>query len=238
MAEDNIITGDDEDDAPAKKKMAGKTVIMFIVLPALLILCGGMATAMLLSGGGKEEPVEVADASHESHGDDHAKDDHGAKDDHAKTDDHAKDDGHGKKDDHAKKDSHGKDDHGGGYANHSPEGPTRETGTLQVGNAGDPSYYIMPDLLVNLSSQQGDRQLFLKLKLTLEAEDPEMFSEIPKLLPRITDQYQMFLRELRVDDLNGSAGGLRLRTELLRRINLAISPSRVDAVLIEEMLVQ
>ena len=91
---------------------------------------------------------------------------------------------------------------------------------------------------MNLASQEGDRQLFLKLKLTLEAEDPEMFTDIPKFLPRITDQYQMFLRELRVDDLNGSAGGGRLRMELLRRINLSIAPARVDAVLIEEMLIQ
>ncbi len=211
-----------EEEKPAKKKLAGKTMILFIVLPALLIMGGGVAVGMMLAGGGKE----AASESHAEIVDDHGKekDDHGKKSDshEEKADDHgAKDDGHGE--------SSGSGDH---------QGPARETGTLQVGNSGDPSYYIMPDLLVNLASQDGDRQLFLKLKLTLEAEDPEMFADIPKMLPRITDQYQMFLRELRVDDLNGSAGGYRLRLELLRRINIAIAPSRVDAVLIEEMLVQ
>ncbi|MFC7291800.1 flagellar basal body-associated FliL family protein [Hirschia litorea] len=224
MAKDTTKSEDaaGDEEKPAKKKLAGKTMVLFFVIPALLIMGGGVAVGMMLAGGGKDDaPVEHA--AKDDHGDEKA-DDHGkAKDDHGK----AKDD-HGKKDD-----GHAESASGGGH-----EGPSRETGTLQVGNTGDPSYYIMPDLLVNLASQDGDRQLFLKLKLTLEAEDPEMFADIPKMLPRITDQYQMFLRELRVDDLNGSAGGYRLRLELLRRINIAIAPSRVDAVLIEEMLVQ
>lgn len=221
MADDDAKTEDTDEETPAKKKVAGKTIVLFVIIPVLLIMIGGLSAALLLSGG-KEKPVEVAHAEDDAHDDGHGEKDDGhdkKKDDHGK-----KDDGHGKKD------GYGGDTHG--------DGPKRESGTLQVGYAGDPSYYIMPDILVNLSSTEGDRQLFLKLKLTLEAEDPEMFSDIPKLLPRITDQYQMFLRELRVDDLNGSAGGYQLRTELLRRINLAISPSRVDAVLIEEMLVQ
>lgn len=216
-----------EDEKPAKKKLAGKTMVLFIVLPALLIMAGGVAIGMMLAGGGKED-AKVEHAADE--GDKKSKDDHG--DDYAKKDDHDKKDDHGKKDDKGKKDKYADKKEGG------KSGPVREKGTLQVGGSGDPSYYIMPDLLVNLASQDGDRQLFLKLKLTLEAEDPEMFADIPKMLPRITDQYQMFLRELRVDDLNGSAGGYRLRLELLRRINIAIAPSRVDAVLIEEMLVQ
>lgn len=229
MADDDKKSEEEtgEEEKPAKKKLAGKTMILFIVLPALLIMAGGVAVGMMLAGGGKKDaPVEHAEAA----------DDHGeSKDDHGK-----KDDGHGeKKDDKGKKDDgKGKKDDGYGKGSGGASGPVRETGTLQVGSSGDPSYYIMPDLLVNLASQDGDRQLFLKLKLTLEAEDPEMFADIPKMLPRITDQYQIFLRELRVDDLNGSAGGYRLRLELLRRINIAIAPSRVDAVLIEEMLVQ
>ncbi|WP_018997908.1 flagellar basal body-associated FliL family protein [Hirschia maritima] len=220
-----------EEEKPAKKKLAGKTMILFIVLPAFLILAGGVAVGMMLAGGGKEDTSkEYAEAKG-----DYEKSEDGSD---KKGDDYDKKDGDKEKKDE-KKDKGGKDKKAGyGDDKGGKKGPVRDTGTLQVGNAGDPSYYIMPDLLVNLASQDGDRQLFLKLKLTLEAEDPEMFSDIPKMLPRITDQYQMFLRELRVDDLNGSAGGYRLRLELLRRINIAIAPSRVDAVLIEEMLVQ
>ena len=219
----------EDEAAPAEKKIAGKTMILFFVLPALLIGAGGAASVMMLLGGGKDEKAEVVHAV--------AVDDHGEAADAS----HAADDGHAEPEGKAKGKGKGKakaKSKGGDYGDSGGDGPKRDTGTLQVGNAGDPSYYLMPDLLVNLASGDGDRQLFLKLRLTLEAEDPEMFADIPKLLPRITDQYQMFLRELRVDDLNGSAGGYRLRLELLRRINIAIAPSRVDAVLIEEMLVQ
>jgi flagellar protein FliL len=58
------------------------------------------------------------------------------------------------------------------------------------------------------------------------------------VMPVLTDQFQAFLRELRVDDISGSAGTYRLRMELLRRVNLALAPAQANAVLIEEMLVQ
>ncbi len=98
-------------------------------------------------------------------------------------------------------------------------------------------YYAMPEMLVNITSGDG-RPVYLKLKLTLEAPDEDVAYAVEPQLPRVTDQFQAFLRELRVDDLAGSAGAYRLRLELLRRVNLALAPAQVNAVLIEEMLVQ
>jgi flagellar FliL protein len=57
-------------------------------------------------------------------------------------------------------------------------------------------------------------------------------------MPRIIDSAQVFLRELRLDDLQGSAGMLRLREELMRRINAAVSPVEVRDVLFKEIIVQ
>jgi flagellar protein FliL len=57
-------------------------------------------------------------------------------------------------------------------------------------------------------------------------------------MPRVVDQFQSYLRELRVDDLHGSAGVLRLKEELLRRINVAAAPYPVKDVLLKEMIVQ
>ena len=45
-------------------------------------------------------------------------------------------------------------------------------------------------------------------------------------------------RELRKSDLEGSAGIYRLKEELRRRINVAIFPAQVDAILFKELLVQ
>lgn len=82
------------------------------------------------------------------------------------------------------------------------------------------------------------RPAILKLKLTIEAKNDEAVQALEARLPRVMDQFQGFLRELRIDDLAGSAGTARLRIELLRRVNLAIAPAQAHAVLIEEMLVQ
>lgn len=101
----------------------------------------------------------------------------------------------------------------------------------------DVVFYELPEMLVNISSEDG-RAAYLKLKLTLEVDSEETVEEIEPAMPRVLDRFQGFLRELRVEDLNGSLGSYRLRLELLRRVNLAVAPLEVRAVLIEEMLVQ
>ncbi len=97
----------------------------------------------------------------------------------------------------------------------------------------------MPDVLVNLSSSGGsDRTQYLKVKVTLELPDQAMSAQIEPLMPRLTDAFQTYLRELRATDLDGSAGLYRLKEELTRRVNAAIAPSRVNAVLFKEIVVQ
>ena len=56
-------------------------------------------------------------------------------------------------------------------------------------------------------------------------------------MPRINDVMQGFLRELRPEDLSGSQGNYQLGLEILRRINLVLAPHKINAVLIEEMLI-
>lgn len=95
----------------------------------------------------------------------------------------------------------------------------------------------MQDILVNIQSNDGT-PAYLKLGLSLELEDDMQKTAIQPLMPRITDQFQAYLRELRLDDLKGSAGVLRLKEELLRRVNVAAAPYHVRDVLLKEMIVQ
>lgn len=97
-------------------------------------------------------------------------------------------------------------------------------------------FYTLPDLVVNMQSADG-KSTFLKLKLTFELPDEETADALTPNLPRLTDMFQTFLRELRPEDLAGSQGSYQLRAELLRRVNLVAAPSKVNAVLIEEMLI-
>ncbi len=101
----------------------------------------------------------------------------------------------------------------------------------------DVVFVALPEMLVNITGPDG-RPAYLKLRLTLEAPDEAAVATLTEHVPRVTDQFNGFLRELRTDDLAGSAGAYRLRLELLRRVNLVIAPAEINAVLIEEMLVQ
>jgi flagellar FliL protein len=97
-------------------------------------------------------------------------------------------------------------------------------------------FYTLPDVVVNMQTADG-RPSFLKLKLTLELPDHDTADVLTPNMPRLQDMFQVFLRELRPEDLSGSQGGYQLRMEILRRVNLVIAPSKANAVLIEEMLV-
>jgi flagellar FliL protein len=97
-------------------------------------------------------------------------------------------------------------------------------------------FYTMPDVVVNMQTADG-RATFLKLKLTLELPDQATVDALDPNMPRLQDMFQTFLRELRPEDLSGSQGSYQLRMEILRRVNLVIAPSKANAVLIEEMLI-
>jgi flagellar FliL protein len=97
-------------------------------------------------------------------------------------------------------------------------------------------FYTLPDIVVNMQTADG-KSTFLKLKLTFELPDQDTADALTPNLPRLQDMFQTFLRELRPEDLNGSQGTFQLRVELLRRVNLVAAPAKVNAVLIEEMLV-
>ncbi len=97
-------------------------------------------------------------------------------------------------------------------------------------------FYTLPDIVVNMQTADG-KSTFLKLKLTFELPDKDTADALTPNLPRLQDMFQTFLRELRPEDLNGSQGTYQLRVELLRRVNLVAAPAKVNAVLIEEMLI-
>jgi flagellar protein FliL len=132
---------------------------------------------------------------------------------------------------------------GGGYffffaGGHKAEAAAATNAASQV----KPVVFLdMPDVLVNLSGTAGadrDRTQYLKVKVTLELPDHAVEAQIQPVMPRLMDTFQTYLRELRPTDLDGSAGLYRLKEELTRRVNAAIAPSKVNAVLFKEIVVQ
>jgi len=98
-------------------------------------------------------------------------------------------------------------------------------------------FYDMPEMTVNLATSP-ERPQYLRVKVTIEADDNSVIEAVKPVMPRVVDAFQVHLRELRVTDLEGSAGLYRLREELTRRVNLAIAPNRIRAVLFREIVVQ
>jgi flagellar FliL protein len=98
-------------------------------------------------------------------------------------------------------------------------------------------YFELPEMTVNLSASS-ERPQYLRVKVTLEMADAKVQDAVKTAMPRVIDAFQVHLRELRAVDLEGSAGLYRLREELMRRINVAIAPSKIRAVLFKEVVVQ
>ena len=102
---------------------------------------------------------------------------------------------------------------------------------------GSEIYFELPDFLVNLNTQ-GKKRNFLKVKLSLELADAGGIPKVERVMPRIQDKVQMYLRELRLEDLQGASAIQRLRIELLDRVNTAAGSIGVNDVLFREMIIQ
>jgi flagellar FliL protein len=125
---------------------------------------------------------------------------------------------------------------GGGYffmGHHGSEGTAAAAPQPKA-----PIFVDMPDVLVNLSSSGSERTQYLKVKISLELPDEQVQAQITPVMPRLLDAFQTYLRELRPSDLDGSAGLYRLKEELTRRVDAAIAPSKINAVLFKEIVVQ
>ena len=125
-----------------------------------------------------------------------------------------------------------------GLLGKTPGGSSTEAAQEAAPQTAKPGvFYDLPDLLVNLNSS-GRKASFLKISVSLELESQGDVPRLQAVMPRIIDNFQVYLRELRVEDLRGSAGIYRLREELLVRVNSAAAPVKVRDVQFKEMLVQ
>jgi flagellar FliL protein len=97
-------------------------------------------------------------------------------------------------------------------------------------------FYTLPPIVANMQSSDG-RATYLKLKLTFELPNEAAAETVTANGPRLQDAFQALFRELRIEDLQGSQGSYQVRMEILRRVNLIVAPTRVNSVLIEEMLI-
>lgn len=122
-----------------------------------------------------------------------------------------------------------------GYALYT--GTFKSTATKTPATDNSIVYVDTPDIIVNINAGQGKTK-FLKLGITLSVRGSKNAAHVKSALPRVIDSFQIYMRELRVEDINGSAGMFLLKEELLRRVNTELAPDHIEDVLFKEMLLQ
>jgi flagellar protein FliL len=127
-------------------------------------------------------------------------------------------------------------EHGAEHGGHGEKGGHAEKAEVKPA-AGAPVYAEMPEIIANLDA--GPRRAsFVKMKPKLELAKAADQAAVSANMPRLLDLFTTYLREMRPDELRGSAGTYRLREELIARANIVLAPARVQDVLFTEMIVQ
>ena len=101
----------------------------------------------------------------------------------------------------------------------------------------DTEFVDVPPMVVNLRSADG-AQRFVKLHFMLVPGPEGDAAVLEKKLPLLLDAYQPFLRELRPEDLAGSAAVFRIKEEMLVRAHDVLGEGRVKDILIQDLIQQ
>jgi len=88
-------------------------------------------------------------------------------------------------------------------------------------------------LVISLGDTAGSTHLRFRAQLEVVATHKQ---EVERLMPRVVDVLNSYLRALEIDDLRGNAALVRLRAQMLRRVQTVIGRDRVNDLLIMEFV--
>jgi flagellar FliL protein len=113
-----------------------------------------------------------------------------------------------------------------------------EGGHGEAGGEGAGGGFVdVPAFLVNLRSPDGQAR-FLKLHFMIVPEEGVAPDDIKAKLPLVLDSFQPFLRELRPEDLAGSAAVFRIKEEMMTRATATLGEGQVKDILIQDLVQQ
>ena len=118
-----------------------------------------------------------------------------------------------------------------------PHAPAAAAAAAAAAAPEKPIFVDMPDIVANLNAP-GRRSSYIKLRSKLEVARATDARALQDAMPRLQDLFTTYLREVRPEELRGSAGTYRLREELMARASLAAPPAQVTDVLFVELLLQ
>jgi flagellar protein FliL len=126
----------------------------------------------------------------------------------------------------------------GGHAAKPAAKKAEGGGHGESGGEGEGAAFVdVPPMIVNLRSPDGQAR-FLKIHFMIVPGENGSEDSIKEQLPVLLDSYQPFLRELRPEDLGGSAAVFRVKEEMMTRANAALGEGMVKDILIQDLVQQ
>ena len=103
------------------------------------------------------------------------------------------------------------------------------------------AYYPLPEFLVDLRADADGRTAYLRMRASVLLDSErltESVERIDALKPAVAERVSFFLRELRPEDFDGSEDMIRIKREMLRRVNLVLAPYDANDIIIEDIVIQ
>lgn len=109
--------------------------------------------------------------------------------------------------------------------------------TVELGNEADPlpdiAFVAVEPMVVSVGAPTEKQHLRFRSQLEVATEYQ---SDVELLLPRVVDVLNSYLRALDLTDLDDPAALVRLRSQMLRRVQLVTGEGRVNDLLIMEFV--
>lgn len=117
-----------------------------------------------------------------------------------------------------------------------PQGASGAEGDPAAAEALGPVNIEFKPFIVNLNDSGGKR--FLKLTMSIEAETEALATEINNKMPQFRDVILLLLSSLSYDDIATLDGKMRLRNQMLNRINTQLTAGKIRNIYFSEFVVQ
>ena len=115
-----------------------------------------------------------------------------------------------------------------------PEGALgKSSGEKGSGISHNVAYVAIDPLVISMHASSNAKHLMFRANLEVR---PEAKPEVEKILPRIVDVLNSYLRALEPGDLEDPSALTRLRAQMLRRVQVVTGPDRVNDLLIMEFV--
>lgn len=108
-----------------------------------------------------------------------------------------------------------------------------ETPAPEIGAFSDVSFIPIDPISVSLPKESAYKHLRFRAELEVKSN---AYEEVKKVLPRVVDVLNSYLRSLAVSDIEEPASLTRLRSQMLRRVQIVSGPKKVNDLLIMEFV--